>query len=210
MLHPASARLDGARANISSAHPESTRSRAANTVRQRQPTPSTAPAARSQSNLAVHGLNSFGRNGRRVRMESNDRQRGWVISQIERLIEMPRRDIQRACYTGAGGTGTVTPKDSTWGKRAYEVEDLALLLLINLRRSDQRGLTATAREVARDLQHSDLVDLLQAQRERIEEELEQAEASLLRVRAAQAACGIRHATRVPQFAHRARPRPRSH
>lgn len=120
-------------------------------------------------------------------MESNDRQRGWVISQIERLIEMPRRDIQRACYTGAGGTGTVTPKDSTWGKRAYEVEDLALLLLINLRRSEQRGLTATAREVARDLQHSDLVDLLQAQRERIEEELEQAEASLLRVRAAQAA-----------------------
>lgn len=120
-------------------------------------------------------------------MESNDRQQGWVISQIERLIEMPRRDIQRACYTGAGGTGTVTPKDSTWGKRAYEVEDLALLLLINLRRSEQRGLTATAREVARDLQHSDLVDLLQAQRERIEEELERAETSLLRVRAAQAA-----------------------
>lgn len=63
MLHPASARLNGGRANTlstrpistrkdtPSAHPNSTRLRAASNVRQRQPTPSTATVARPNQTL---------------------------------------------------------------------------------------------------------------------------------------------------------------
>ena len=42
---------------------------------------------------------------------------GWKISQVEALVGLPRRDIQRACYEGAGGLGIVKPRKTTWGWR---------------------------------------------------------------------------------------------
>ena len=45
---------------------------------------------------------------------------GWKISQVEALVGLPRRDIQRACYEGAGGLGIVHPQNTAWGWRMYE------------------------------------------------------------------------------------------
>ena len=42
---------------------------------------------------------------------------GWKISQVEALVGLLRRDIQRACYEGAGGLGIVKPRNTTWGWR---------------------------------------------------------------------------------------------
>lgn len=55
---------------------------------------------------------------------------GWKISQVEVLVGLPRRDIQRACYEGAGGLGIVKPRNTTWGWRVYEVPDVAKLFLL--------------------------------------------------------------------------------
>ena len=50
---------------------------------------------------------------------------GWKVSQVEALIDLPRRDIQRACYEGPGGIGIVRPRNTSWGWRVYEVADVA-------------------------------------------------------------------------------------
>ncbi len=55
---------------------------------------------------------------------------GWKVSQVEALVGLPRRDIQRACYDGAGGFGIVHPRNSSWGWRVYEVSDMAKLFLL--------------------------------------------------------------------------------
>lgn len=59
---------------------------------------------------------------------------GWTISEVERLTGLPRRDIQRCCYSGKGGLGIVKPQDSTWGRRTYSVEEVALLYVVQLER----------------------------------------------------------------------------
>lgn len=64
---------------------------------------------------------------------------GWKCSQVERLTELPRRDIQRACYNGKGGADILQPQDSAWGRRNYSVHDLAYLMLVKLNRD--KGLT---------------------------------------------------------------------
>lgn len=55
---------------------------------------------------------------------------GWKVSQVEALIDLPRRDIQRACYEGPGGIGIVRPRNTSWGWRVYEVADVAKLFLV--------------------------------------------------------------------------------
>lgn len=55
---------------------------------------------------------------------------GWKISQVEALIDLPRRDIQRVCYEGPGGIGVVHPHNTAWGWRIYEVADVAKLFLV--------------------------------------------------------------------------------
>lgn len=55
---------------------------------------------------------------------------GWKISQVEALIDLPRRDIQRMCYEGPGGIGVVHPHNTAWGWRIYEVADVAKLFLV--------------------------------------------------------------------------------
>ena len=63
---------------------------------------------------------------------------GWKVSQVEALIDLPRRDIQRACYEGPGGIGIVRPQNTSWGWRVYEVADVAkLFLLAQARRRSQ-------------------------------------------------------------------------
>ena len=57
---------------------------------------------------------------------------GWTISEVERLTGLPRRDIQRCCYSGKGGLGIIKPQDSTWGRRTYSVDEIALLYVCNL------------------------------------------------------------------------------
>ena len=64
---------------------------------------------------------------------------GWTISQVEGLIGLPRRDIQRCCYTGKGGVALLSPADSSWGRRTYSAEDLARLYLIA--RMKDRGMS---------------------------------------------------------------------
>ena len=69
---------------------------------------------------------------------------GWKISQVESLVGLPRRDIQRACYEGAGGLGIVKPRNTTWGWRVYEVPDVAKLFLLAQGRRQGRRSTSFA------------------------------------------------------------------
>ena len=78
-------------------------------------------------------------------------QHGWTISQVEDLIGLPRRDIQRCCYTGKGGVALLFPTDSTWGRRAYSADDLARLYLVA--RMKDRGMSLP--EIKRELDGSE-------------------------------------------------------
>ena len=75
----------------------------------------------------------------------------WTISQVEDLIGLPRRDIQRCCYTGKGGVALLFPADSTWGRRAYSPDDLARLYLVA--RMKDRGMSLP--EIKRELDGSE-------------------------------------------------------
>lgn len=77
-------------------------------------------------------------------------QRAWQISQVQRLIGLPRRDIQRACYSGPGGAGILQPAESSWGRRSYDLDDLAKLYLVA--RYRERGLTLN--EIRRTLEEA--------------------------------------------------------
>lgn len=94
---------------------------------------------------------------------------GWKISQVESLVGLPRRDIQRACYEGAGGLGIVKPRNTTWGWRVYEVPDVAKLFLLAQGRRQGKTLDELRDELAscegaRDVLHR-LVRCEQAARE---------------------------------------------
>ena len=73
---------------------------------------------------------------------------GWKISQVESLVGLPRRDIQRACYEGAGGLGIVKPRNTTWGWRVYEVPDVAKLFLLAQGRRQGKTLDEVRDELA--------------------------------------------------------------
>ena len=73
---------------------------------------------------------------------------GWKISQVEVLVGLPRRDIQRACYEGAGGLGIVKPRNTTWGWRVYEVPDVAKLFLLAQGRRQGKMLDEVRDELA--------------------------------------------------------------
>ena len=64
---------------------------------------------------------------------------GWRISEVERLLGLGRRDIQRACYGGRGGVAILDPTDTAWGRRTYDGHDLAQLFLVGQLR--RRGLS---------------------------------------------------------------------
>ncbi len=70
-------------------------------------------------------------------MRQEEPKRTWRISQVQQLIGLPRRDIQRACYDGKGGVDIASPQDSSWGRRQYDTADLAKLFIV--RQYKQRG-----------------------------------------------------------------------
>ncbi len=81
---------------------------------------------------------------------------GWKISQVETLIGLPRRDIQRACYDGSGGFGLVKPRNTTWGWRVYETTDLAKLFMLAQARKQGKTLDEIREELAPCENASDL------------------------------------------------------
>lgn len=81
----------------------------------------------------------------RRHMDSWQTRGGWQIAEVQQLTGLPRRDIQRACYEGAGGTGLVHPQESSWGKRSYDENDLAQLFSLKQLRDEGLSLPEASR-----------------------------------------------------------------
>ena len=111
----------------------------------------TASACRAEEwfVLAVQRLNSFCRDGEVREPEMSKAE--WKISQVEKLIGLSRRDIQRACYKGRGGVANLQPKDSSWGRRNYSLEDVATLFVVKCHK--ERGLSLV--EIKKEFERSD-------------------------------------------------------
>ncbi|MDO4437236.1 MAG: MerR family transcriptional regulator [Coriobacteriaceae bacterium] len=106
---------------------------------------------------------------------------GWKISQVERLIDLPRRDIQRACYDGQGGACILEPANSTWGKRFYSASDIARLMLVKLYK-DQGYCLPEIRDLLNGPDgHASTKAELAIWKARLEEELIEVELKLNRV-----------------------------
>ena len=117
-------------------------------------------------------------------------QEGWTISQVEALIGLSRRDIQRCCYEGKGGVGILSPEDSRWGRRTYTADDLARLFIVAQMKADGMSLP----EARRALDHAESdgktdAELLRDYAERVAEKIEQLETLLLSAKALLAAGG---------------------
>ena len=106
------------------------------------------PRTHAPDPLAVQVLNGL-TGAQEVSMGGKASRNGWKISQVERLIELPRRDIQRSCYQGQGGVAILSPKDSSWGRRSYDCEDVAKLFVVKQFKSDGRSLPEAKRMFAR-------------------------------------------------------------
>ncbi len=111
-------------------------------------------------------------------------QQGWTISQVEALIGLSRRDIQRCCYEGKGGVGILSPKDSKWGRRTYTADDLARLFIVAQMKADGMSLPEAGRALDR-AEHDGKTDaeLLRDYAERVAEKIEQLETLLLSAKA---------------------------
>lgn len=72
-------------------------------------------------------------------------QGAWTISEVERLTGLPRRDIQRCCYSGKGGLGIVDVPNSAWGRRCYGVAEMAALYVVQLERLAGKSLSEIGR-----------------------------------------------------------------
>lgn len=140
--------------------------------------PLTAPRGRA---LAVQRLNSFGKSRKGVPMSESNTPRGWKISQVERLIDLPRRDIQRACYAGQGGACILEPTDSTWGKRFYSSGDIAKLMLVKLHKDQGYSLPEIRDLLNHPGKQFETQEQLSIWRARLEEEMLEVELKLNRV-----------------------------
>ncbi len=112
------------------------------------------------------------------------KQQGWTISQVEALVRLPRRDIQRCCYEGKGGVGILSPEDSKWGRRTYSAEDLARLFIVAQLKANGLSLP----EAKRELDHNEAngqsdSDLLQNFADRTAEKIEELQTLLTSARA---------------------------
>ena len=81
---------------------------------------------------------------------------GLKVSQVEALTGLSRRDIQRVCYEGPGGIGIVSPRNTAWGWRMYEVADIAKLFLVAQARRRSQTLEETCRGLAPNESEADL------------------------------------------------------
>lgn len=116
-----------------------------------------------------------------------DGKKGWVISQVTRLIDLPRRDIQRCCYSGPGGVEILKPAESSWGKRFYSKDDIARLMLVKIYRDQGYSLPEIEEILGQAAEHDETQALLGIQEARLEEQLEETQLQLNRIRALRAA-----------------------
>lgn len=74
---------------------------------------------------------------------------GWKISQVVSLLDMPRRDITRSCYSDRkrGGAGILQTADGSWGRRSYNIEDMAWIYLVKLQHDEGFSLPEIARRM---------------------------------------------------------------
>lgn len=74
---------------------------------------------------------------------------GWKISQVVSLLDMPRRDITRSFYSDRkrGGAGILQTADGSWGRRSYNIEDMAWLYLVKLQHDEGFSLPEIARRM---------------------------------------------------------------
>mgnify|MGYP001385251945 CR=1 FL=1 len=114
-------------------------------------------------------------------MSESNTPRGWKISQVERLIDLPRRDIQRACYAGQGGACILEPTDSTWGKRFYSSGDIAKLMLVKLHKDQGYSLPEIRDLLNHPGKQFETQEQLSIWRARLEEEMLEVELKLNRV-----------------------------
>lgn len=112
----------------------------------------------------------------------------WKISEVERLVGLPRRDIQRACYEGKGGVGILKPSDSRWGKRNYDEQDLAILFLLAEGKRRGQTLSQAARHLKLEQQSATTEQLLRDDIEQLEDQLADVADRLARASALAAAC----------------------
>lgn len=153
-------------------------------------------AASRAHSLAVQRLNSFGKSRKGVPMGERDTPQGWKISQVERLIDLPRRDIQRACYAGQGGACILEPADSTWGKRFYSTDDIAKLMLVKLYKDQGYCLPEIRDLLNRSDEQANVEKELSVWKARLEEELLEIELKLNRILALLAALGSSEGARI--------------
>lgn len=112
------------------------------------------------------------------------KQQGWTISQVEALIGLSRRDIQRCCYEGKGGVGILSPEDSKWGRRTYSAEDLARLFIVAQLKASGLSLPEAKRELDRNEANGQSdSDLLQNFADRTAEKIEELQTLLMSARA---------------------------
>ena len=117
------------------------------------------------------------------------KRRGWKIAEVEQLVGLSRRDIQRACYQGRGGVGVLKPSDGSWGRRTYDERDLAVLFLLAQRRREGLTLSQAAERIREDSRDHTLSQLLEVEVEKLSEQLEAIEDRLVRAEALSAALG---------------------
>ena len=86
---------------------------------------------------------------------------GWKVSQVEALTGLSRRDIQRVCYEGPGGIGIVSPRNTAWGWRMYEVADIAKLFLVAQARRRSQTLEEACRGLAPNESEAGLANALE-------------------------------------------------
>ena len=112
---------------------------------------------------------------------------GWRIAEVERLVGLSRRDIQRACYQGRSGAGVLAPSDGSWGRRTYDERDLATLFLLAQRRRREGLIFSQAAEDLRRKQRGHtLQELLALEAERLSDQLAYVADQLIRAEALRA------------------------
>lgn len=115
---------------------------------------------------------------------------GWKVSQVEALIDLPRRDIQRACYEGPGGIGIVRPRNTSWGWRVYEVADVAKLFLLAQARRRSQTLEEACREFTPSEDKTDLASALELCEQRARDARDTEAGALMAARALK--CALAH------------------
>ena len=116
-----------------------------------------------------------------------EQRQGWTISQVEGLIGLSRRDIQRCCYAGKGGVDVLSCPSSTWGRRTYDKDDIARLFLVAQMKARGMSLPETKRALDQAGAEGRTDELIRDHAARLTEKIEQLRSLLLSANALLAA-----------------------